>query len=48
MTRFFNLSGQKKIKVGLLAQAPQGNGGIRTYENLSIEKRTVKNIRFGK
>mgnify|MGYP002516934099 FL=1 len=47
MMRFFNLSAGKTIKVGLLAQAPQGNGGIRTYENLTIEKKTVKNIRFG-
>lgn len=48
MTRFFNLLGIKKVKVGLLAQAPQGNGGIRIYEKLTIEKRTVQNIRFGK
>lgn len=47
MMRFFNLSAGKTIKVELLAQAPQGNGGIRTYENLTIEKKTVKNIRFG-
>lgn len=30
------------------AQAPVGNGGSRIYENLSIEKKTVKNIRAGK
>ena len=47
MTRFFNLSGKKTVKVGLLAQAPQGNGGNRIYEDLHIEKKTVKNIRFG-
>ena len=47
MMRFFNLSAGKTINVGLLAQAPQGNGGIRTYQNLTIEKKTVKNIRFG-
>ncbi len=47
MIRFFNLAAGKTIQVGLLAQAPQGNGGIRTYENLTIEKKTVKNIRFG-
>ena len=44
MTRFFNLSGKETIKVGLLAQAPQGKGGIRIYENLSIVPKTVKNI----
>lgn len=47
MMRFFNLAAGKTIQVGLLAQAPQGNGGIRTYDNLTIEKKTVKNIRFG-
>lgn len=47
MMRFFNLSAGNAIKVGLLAQAPQGDGGNRIYENLSIENRTVKNIRFG-
>ena len=47
MTRFFNLPAEKNVKVGLLAQAPVGNGGIRVYEDLKIESRTVKNIRFG-
>lgn len=36
------------VKVGLLAQAPTGEGGKRIYEHLSIEQRTVKNIRAGK
>lgn len=36
------------VKVGLLAQAPVGKGGVRVYENLSIQKLTVKNIRTGK
>lgn len=45
MMRYFHLP---VVKVGLLAQAPVGNGGIRVYENLSIEKVTVKNIRAGK
>lgn len=47
MTRFFNLFGKETVKVGLLAQAPQGKGGIRIYENLSIVPKTVKNIRAG-
>ena len=47
MTRFFNLPAGETVKVGLLAQAPTGNGGARCYERLSIEKGTVKNIRFG-
>lgn len=48
MMRFFNLPAEKTLKVGLLAQAPIGSGGIRIYEDLTIEKRKVKNIRMGK
>ena len=46
--RYFHLPAGPTIKVVLLAQAPVGNGGIRVYENLSIENKTVKNIRAGK
>lgn len=48
MMRFFNLPVGETVKVGLLAQAPQGNGGIRVYTDLTLEKKTVKNIRMGK
>ena len=48
MMRFFTLPVDGTIKVGLLAQSPTGNGGIRIYEHLTIENRTVKNIRIGK
>ncbi|MED3960912.1 DUF1349 domain-containing protein [Bacillales bacterium AN1005] len=48
MMRFFNLPVDEIVKVGLLAQAPLGSGGKRIYENLSIERKTVKNIRMGK
>lgn len=47
MTRFFNLPKTENVKVGMLAQSPTGDGGDRYYENLSIESRTVKNIRAG-
>lgn len=47
MMRFFSLPAEKAIKVGMLAQAPTGNGGIRRYEEFSLESKTVKNIRFG-
>ena len=47
MMRFFNLPAGDTVKVGLLAQAPQGSGGVRVYEDWSIENKTVKNIRFG-
>ncbi|MGO4107553.1 DUF1349 domain-containing protein [Paenibacillus sp. YAF4_2] len=49
MMRYFTLPvDEATVKVGLLAQAPLGNGGKRIYENLIIERRTVKNIRMGK
>ncbi len=47
MMRFFSLPAGESVKVGLLAQAPTGEGGERVYEELSIESRTVKNIRAG-
>ncbi len=47
MMRYFLLPESKTVKVGLLAQAPSGSGGERIYENLSIEHKTVKNIRTG-
>ena len=46
--RYFHLPADPVIKVGLLAQAPTGSGGDRIYENLSIVKEKVKNIRAGK
>lgn len=48
MTRFFILNFENTVKVGLVAQSPTGNGGIRIYEDLTIESKTVKNIRAGK
>ena len=48
MMRYFYLPADPVIKVGLLAQAPTGNGGDRIYEDLTIVKEKVKNIRAGK
>lgn len=47
MMRFFNFAAGSTVKVGLSAHAPVGNGGIRTFSNLIIENKTVKNIREG-
>ena len=47
MTRFFTLPVGDVVKVGLPAQAPVGDGGLRVYEKLTIEQRTVKNLRTG-
>lgn len=48
MTRFFILDVENTVKIGLVAQSPTGNGGKRAFEELSIESKTVKNIRTGK
>ena len=48
MMRYFYLPVEAAVKVGLLAQAPVGNGGVRIFENLSIEHKTVENLRAGK
>lgn len=48
MTRYFHLPVGDTVKVGLSAQSPMGDGGIRIFEDLSIESKTVKNIRVGK
>ena len=47
MMRFFHLPAEETIKVGLLAQSPTGDGGLRIYENLTMKKYSVKNIRMG-
>lgn len=47
MMRFFNLPVEETIKIGFLAQAPNGQGGERIYSNFSLEYKTVKNIRAG-
>ena len=47
MTRFFTLPVDTTVKVGLVAQAPQGGGGPRFFDGFTLEHRAVKNIRFG-
>ncbi len=47
MTRYFHLPVGESVKVGLSAQSPLGEGGIRVFEDLTIEQKTVKNIRRG-
>lgn len=34
-----------KVRVGLIAQAPLGQGGYRTFENVFVEEMTVADIR---
>ena len=48
MSRMAGLPMQKQIKVGVVAQSPMGQGGDRTFEYLSLEHKTLANIRAGK
>ena len=47
MVRLFHLPVGETVKVGLEAQSPHGEGGLRFFSYVSLEKRTVKNIRQG-
>jgi len=47
MVRLFHLPVEKKVKVGIEAQSPAGEGGLRFYSDISLEKRSVKNLRAG-
>ncbi|WP_312370513.1 DUF1349 domain-containing protein [Lachnoclostridium sp.] len=47
MARLCHLPMQKKIKVGLEAQSPTGNGGTRKFSNVSLELKSLEDIRSG-
>lgn len=48
MVRLFHLPVEKTVKVGIEAQSPAGEGGLRFYSDISLENRTVANLRAGK
>jgi len=47
MVRLFSLPVGDNVKVGFEAQSPAGEGGLRFFSDISLEKRTVKNLRAG-
>ena len=47
MVRLFSLPVGDNVKVGFEAQSPAGEGGLRFFSDVSLEKRTVKNLRAG-
>nr|MBR4280108.1 DUF1349 domain-containing protein [Clostridia bacterium] len=47
MVRLFHLPVEKTVKVGIEAQSPAGEGGLRFYSEISLENRTVSNLRAG-
>lgn len=47
MVRLFRLTAGESVKVGLEAQSPAGEGGLRFFSDMSLEHRTVENLRKG-
>lgn len=47
MVRIFMLPVENTVKVGLEAQSPTGKGGYRYFSDLSLEKKTLANLRAG-
>lgn len=47
MVRLFRLPVGERVKVGLEAQSPAGEGGLRFFSDVTLEKRTVQNLRTG-
>lgn len=47
MTRLCFLPMRPAIKVGLVAQSPLGSGGIRKFKHVSLEQRSLQDIRNG-
>lgn len=48
MVRIFHLPAEQTVKVGLEAQSPTGEGGYRYYSDLSLEKKTLSDLRAGR
>lgn len=47
MVRLFRLPVGESVKVGLEAQSPAGEGGLRFFSDVTLEHRTVQNLRTG-
>ena len=47
MVRLFHLPVDASVKVGLEAQSPSGEGGLRLFSDVTLEHRTVENLRKG-
>lgn len=47
MVRLFHLPVGETVKVGLEAQSPAGEGGLRFFSDVSLEKKTVADLRKG-
>ena len=48
MVRLFHLPVGESVKIGLEAQSPAGEGGLRFFSDVVLEHKTVENLRKGK
>ena len=48
MVRLFRLPVGENVKVGLEVQSPAGEGGLRFFSVVTLERRTVQNLWTGK
>lgn len=47
MVRLFCLPVCESVKAGLEAQSPAGEGGLRLFSDVTLERRTIHNLRAG-
>lgn len=47
MVRYFSIPCGERLKVGLEAQSPLGDGGLFTFEAIELENTTLANLRRG-
>ncbi len=48
MMRLFNLPMRETVKVGFVAQSPAGEGGIMHFKDVSLEHRSIQDMRVGR
>ena len=48
MMRLFNLPMRETVKVGFVAQSPAGEGGIMHFKDVSLEHRSIRDMRVGR
>lgn len=47
MVRVFHMAASRTLRVGFLAQSPLGEGGDRVFEHVSLQEKTIGNLRAG-
>lgn len=47
LIRFCHIPMKKEVKVGIVGQAPLGKGGLRKFNYISVEEKSLANLRTG-